>query len=101
MQEKVIVEIVIGIVFVYNLVVFSVYGVDKKLAEKHKRRISEKTLLLLAAAFGSMGAMLGMKFFRHKTKHWKFKILVPLFLLLQIGLVYFGIYEWLEVYIKS
>ena len=43
-------------------------------------------LLLLAAAGGSVGALLGMQIFRHKTKHPKFTVGVPLILLVQIGL---------------
>ena len=42
------------------------------------------TLLLAALAGGAAGAFLGMRVFRHKTKHWKFRILVPLFLALEI-----------------
>ena len=59
---------------------------DKKKAQKGKWRIPENTLLLIALIGGSIGAILGMKVFRHKTKHWKFKILVPLFFILQVAL---------------
>lgn len=101
MLENIPWEILLTVVLVYNLIVFIIYGIDKKLAQKHKRRVSEKTLLLLAAGFGSIGAFMAMQFFRHKTKHWKFKILVPLFLILQLGIAYFSLYSWLEFYIKS
>lgn len=78
-------------VFVYGLVInvaaFLLYGVDKKRAIKGQWRISEKTLLGVAAIGGSLGALLGMYCFRHKTKHWRFRILLPLFLLLQMGIV--------------
>ena len=43
-------------------------------------------LLLIAALGGSVGALLGMEVFRHKTKHWQFKVLVPVFLVLHIAL---------------
>ncbi len=68
-----------------NLISFALYGIDKLKAKAGAWRISEATLLL-AALLGPVGAMLGMELFRHKTKHAKFKILVPLFLVLHIAL---------------
>lgn len=76
---------------IINLASFFMYGIDKRRAKKNKWRISEKTLLIMAAVGGSVGAMLGMTKFRHKTQKWKFKLLVPIFLILQvILLVYLG-----------
>lgn len=72
-----------------NLVSFALYGLDKVKAKRGLWRIRESTLLLVAALGGSLGALLGMELFRHKTKHWTFKILIPLFLLLHIAL---GVY---------
>ena len=69
-----------------NLFTFILYGVDKLKAKRGAWRISEATLLLIALLGGSLGALLGMELFRHKTKHWKFKILVPVFLALHIAL---------------
>ena len=69
-----------------NLVSFSLYGLDKLKAKKGLWRIRESTLLLIAALGGSVGALLGMEVFRHKTKHWQFKVLVPVFLVLHIAL---------------
>ena len=66
-----------------NLISFALYGMDKLKVKAGAWRISEATLLL-AALLGPVGAMLGMELFRHKTKHAKFKILVPLFLVLHI-----------------
>ena len=74
----------------WNLVVFAVYGVDKFAAKQNKRRVSEKTLLLLAVFFGSAGALLGMLLFRHKTTRMKFKIVVPLLLLAHSIAILFG-----------
>ena len=72
-----------AIVFaVWNLVVFLVYGIDKRRAKKEKWRISEKTLILMALFFGGTGALLGMGVFHHKTLHKKFQIGVPLLALL-------------------
>lgn len=69
-----------------NLLAFVLYGVDKLKAKKGAWRIPEATLLLVAFLGGSLGALLGMEVFRHKTKHAKFRILVPLFLILHIAL---------------
>ena len=69
-----------------NVVTFLVYGLDKWKAKRDAWRISETTLLLLAAAGGSVGALLGMQIFRHKTKHVKFTVGVPAILLVQVAL---------------
>ena len=65
-----------------NIVAFIAYGVDKGKAKLQKRRISEATLITLALIGGSIGAFLGMQIFRHKTQKPKFKIGVPLIILL-------------------
>ena len=76
------------ILVVVNLFAFVLYGIDKAKAKQGAWRISEATLLF-AALLGPVGALLGMELFRHKTKHVKFKVLVPLFLVLHIAL---GVY---------
>lgn len=70
-----------------GLITFFLYGADKRKARKGKWRIPESTLLLFSFFGGSLGAFLGMQLFRHKTQHWKFKILVPLSLVLHIALM--------------
>ena len=70
-----------------NVVTFLVYGLDKWKAKQGAWRVKESTLLLLAAVGGSVGALLGMQVFRHKTKHLQFTVGVPLILLVQIALV--------------
>ena len=64
------------IVFIYllsiNIITFITYGIDKALAKAQKFRISEATLLMLYFIFGSVGALLGMIVFHHKTKKKKF-----------------------------
>ena len=71
-----------------NIVTFFVYGIDKWKAKHGSWRISEATLLLLAVIGGSIGALLGMKVWHHKTMHKKFKYGLPLILLAQIALFY-------------
>ena len=70
-----------------NVIAFAVYGADKRRARKNRRRVPEKTLFLLAAIGGSVGALLGMYTFRHKTRHWYFVWGIPAILLVQIALV--------------
>ncbi len=70
-----------------NVLTFFVYGIDKWKAKKNMWRISEATLLILAIIGGSIGALLGMKIWHHKTLHAKFKYGVPLILISQIVMV--------------
>lgn len=71
---------------VINLLTFLVYGADKRRARKGKWRVPEKTLFLLPLLGGSIGALLGMRVFHHKTKHWYFVWGIPAILLAQIAL---------------
>ena len=75
-----------------NIITFILYGVDKYKAQKNKWRIPEKTLILFAVFGGSIGALLGIKVFHHKTLHKKFKYGVPAILILQIAAAAYGIY---------
>lgn len=63
--------------------------IDKQKAKRGAWRIPEATLMGIAAIGGSIGAIAGMYLFRHKTKHPKFYVGLPLILLIQIGLVLF------------
>ena len=74
---------------VINVVTFLIYGIDKRKAKQGSWRISEATLLILAVIGGSIGALLGMKVWRHKRMHKNFKYGLPLILLAQIALIYF------------
>lgn len=69
---------------IINIISFILFGLDKFLAIKHKNRISENTLILISFLGGSIGSLLGMKLFRHKTKKPKFYILIPLFIIINI-----------------
>lgn len=85
-MEKTLSTVLPWLMLGLNLLALSACGRDKSLARRQKRRIPERTLLLLAALGGAAGMLLGMYLFRHKTRHRKFTILVPLFLLVQICL---------------
>lgn len=84
-----------GYLLLVNLLTFALYSADKRRARRGDWRISEATLLLLAIIGGSVGALLGMRHFRHKTRHGKFRYGVPLILLLQLALVLYII--WTKV----
>ena len=71
---------------VINLATFAVYGADKRRARRGAWRVPERTLLLLPLLGGSIGALLGMRVFHHKTKHWYFVWGIPLILLAQMAL---------------
>ena len=74
---------------VINIVTFLIYGIDKRKAKQGSWRISGAFLMILAVIGGSIGALLGMKVWHHKTMHKKFKYGLPLILLAQIALIYF------------
>lgn len=69
-----------------NIAAFAAYGMDKRKAKRNEWRTPESVLLLLAAVGGSVGAYAGMQFFRHKTKHLKFTIGVPVIFIVQVVL---------------
>lgn len=74
--------------FAINLITFLVYGEDKRRAKCGAWRISENMLIGLAAAGGSVGAYIGMQCFRHKTKHMKFVVGIPVIFLIQAGILW-------------
>ena len=87
---------------VINLVTFFIFGLDKwKAKRKTKneavRRVPEKTLFLLSALGGSIGALLGMKVWHHKTLHKSFRFGIPAILILQI-LIPAGLYLYWTVF---
>ena len=74
---------------VISLIAFVLYFADKKKAQKNKWRIKEATLLGFGFFGGAIGALLAMKVFRHKTKHWYFWAVNILGLIWQIALAVF------------
>ena len=69
-----------------NIMAFIVYGIDKAKAKQNKWRIPEKVLIIFAILCGSIGAILGMIVFHHKTRKPKFYVGVPIIVVLQIAL---------------
>jgi len=69
---------------IINIITFIVYGYDKYCSIKNKWRISEYHLLSLGLIGGGIGSLLGMILFRHKTKKIRFKILIPIFIIISI-----------------
>ncbi|MDO4193451.1 MAG: DUF1294 domain-containing protein [Erysipelotrichaceae bacterium] len=67
----------------WNLLAYLMFWLDKQYARKDMWRIPEKTLIISALLGGSVGALLGMKHFRHKTKHPKFTLGIPAILIVQ------------------
>ena len=76
--------LMIIVLAVMNILSFTLMAMDKKAARKGKWRVPERTLFLFTALFGGLGGVLGMQVFRHKTKHWYFKLGFPLLLIVQI-----------------
>ena len=77
-------DVIIAALAVINTVALCLCAYDKSAAMSKKSRIPEKTLLSFAIAFGSAGMLVGMYLFRHKTRHLKFILGIPLILTLQI-----------------
>lgn len=69
-----------------NLLALVLCGIDKWKARRDRWRIPEKTLFLSAILGGSVGLLVGMHLFRHKTKHKSFTIGVPLIFIFQLGI---------------
>ena len=69
-----------------NIATFLLYGIDKYKAKKNQWRISEATLLMMAAIGGSIGTWTGMRIWHHKTMHKKFKYGIPIIIIMQVAL---------------
>ena len=76
------------IIVLWNIIVFIIYGYDKRKSIKKKWRVRESVLLFLAVMLGGVGALAGMLFFRHKTRKRKFTVTIPLIILAEL-LVFF------------
>ena len=92
MDKKMIFLAALAVVVIMNIAAFVLMGHDKRCARQGKWRVPEKTLFLVTACFGGLGGVLGMKVFRHKTRHWYFRVFFPLLLIVQVILLAVGAY---------
>lgn len=79
-------KLLAGYLLLVNLAGFLLMGLDKRRARRGAWRISEKALFLPAVLGGSLGAIAGMRTFRHKTRHWYFRYGLPALLAVQLAL---------------
>lgn len=80
-------------IFIVYLLAVNLYGIyimynDKQRAKKGTWRVPESKLFAVAMLFGSLGVMIGMKKFRHKTKHYRFVYGIPIIFIFQLLLLY-------------
>ena len=79
---------IVGYFAILNILGLALMGIDKWKARKGAFRIPEATLFIIALIGGSVGSIVGMYLFRHKTRHWYFVFGMPAILLLQLAAVY-------------
>lgn len=81
-------KFIINYIIFINIILFILMGVDKRKAKLNKWRISEKSLFLFSLLGGSIGGILGIYTFKHKTRHLKFTFGFPIILILQLIIIY-------------
>lgn len=84
-------KLLIAFMVTWNLITFLMMGIDKHKAKKGKSRISEKTLLTVTFAMGGIGTTLGAAVFHHKTQKLKFRIMLPIGIIVN-GAIIYGLY---------
>lgn len=92
-----VISLLISYFAVMNLIGFALMGIDKYKAKKRAFRIPEATLFIVAIIGGSIGSIIGMYAFRHKTRHWYFVYGMPFILLLQAALMIGLFYAPIEI----
>ena len=95
MNNTPISSIIVFYLVIINVLTFLFYGIDKWKARRLRWRIPESVLLGMAAVGGSVGAWLGMRVWRHKTQHKKFRYGVPAILVAQIVLLVWVVLNYL------
>lgn len=89
------IEDILWAIAIWNGIVLLVFGLDKLLAKMGAYRVPEAVLLLLSFLVGGIGAVVGMFLFSHKIQKWKFRILLPLALLITaMGIGYIVYFRW-------
>lgn len=90
-------DLILLYIVIVNLISLVMMGVDKRKAQKRAFRIPEATLFVLAIIGGSLGSIIGMHFFHHKTRHWYFLYGMPVILALQVILVLAVVFSPIEL----
>lgn len=80
---------------VINLIGFASMGIDKRKAIRHAYRTPEATLFLYALLGGAIGSTLGMRLFRHKTRHWYFVMGMPFIAIVEYALLIWAMIRFL------
>ncbi len=75
-------------ILIWNIIVMLVYCFDKSRAIRGGKRVREATLILCSYLLGSLGAMFGMVLFNHKTSKMKFRLFVPLSVIINVTFLY-------------
>lgn len=83
---------VIAVISIYiilmNIIGFALMGIDKWKAKNHAWRVPESTLFIVAIIGGSIGSIIGMRVFHHKTRHWYFVYGMPAILIIQLLIIF-------------
>jgi uncharacterized membrane protein YsdA (DUF1294 family) len=82
-------KLILWIITLFNILAFILIGLDKYKSKHNRWRISEKTFFTVAALGGSVGVLVGMYIFRHKTRHASFVWGIPIILMLQIAVIHY------------
>lgn len=75
-----------------NIYTFYLIYLDKQRAKHRKWRVPERKFFILSILGGSIGTLMSMKLYRHKTKHWYFKYGIPLIIVIQMIAAYYIIF---------
>lgn len=85
--------IILSYFILVNLIAILAMAIDKYKARKGAFRIPEAVLFLFSIIGGSIGSLLGMFLFHHKTRKWKFRIGMPAILIIQIAVIAFLVFS--------
>jgi uncharacterized membrane protein YsdA (DUF1294 family) len=85
-RGEMVMAIWLGLYFIMNIIGLFIMGADKKRAQKHQYRISERSLWMVAILGGAVGTTAGMQLYRHKTKHTSFKVGFPVLAVIELVL---------------
>lgn len=90
-------DLILSYAVMINLISLIMMAVDKRKAQKRAFRIPEATLFVLALIGGSLGSVIGMHLFHHKTRHWYFLYGMPVILAIQVILILAVVFSPIEL----